>query len=235
MQNFKQYLTEAPNFAPWHIREPEKIQNFIKSKFHSEFIQINKNGTVSAKVPAFEANDFIIKYEGKNVIGLKFKTAKIFRISNISSLWGLPDKCQELVIGSEELDSFEHCTPIVTDSLSIYAPNLKSFDCHVSVKNLVLRSIGKCPLSDIRKHFHDIQKIIFGVAFTKKLYRQPMLEFCKLNTRLEFDTSVVASIRNEPEIQEVIKVMDIIYQHGTDIIACQRELIEKDLDEYAEL
>lgn len=235
MQNFKEYLlTEAPNFAPWHIKEPGKIQNFITSKIHSEFLQINKNGTVSTKVPAFDAEDYVLKYEGKNVIALKFKTAKIFRISRISSLWGLPDKCQELVIFSEELDSFAYCTPIL-DNLVISAPNLKSFDCQVDVKVLKINKIGKLPLSDIKKHFNISEKLIIGNAFIKRLYRQPVLELCKLNVRIIFDPTIVATIRNTPEVQEVIQVMDIIYQHGTDIIACQEFLIDNGLKDYAEL
>lgn len=197
---------------------------------------VNKDGTVSTQRAEINANDLLITIDENDVLPIKFKTAKKLKFlltaeNNISSLWGLPDKCQSLTISSLYLTSLKYCTPIL-DDLFINAPRLKSFDCEVNVKELKINNMGNLPISDIGKHFKISQKLIVGTGLIKQLYKEPVLSLCKLNVDISFQ--VLMSDRNKPEIQEVVQVLRIVNEHRFDIIACQRALIENDLDEYAE-
>lgn len=244
MQNFKSYLAEkaAPNFAPWHITDPEKVQYYMNNYANMSGWKVNKDGTVSVTkwdyAPTGVYGDIGGYGHGETALMVKYRTAKKFDLnvaggSNFQSLWGVPDVCDHLNISIPSLETLEHCTPVIKDVLYLYTPNLKKFDCgKVSIaQELRIGSIGKAPLSDLHKHF-DTPLIRFYNLSLSELHKKPLLSLLKSNAKLTWGTSMVP----DKKTQEVMKVIQILNKYNSSsIIECQRELIELDLDEYAEL
>jgi hypothetical protein len=153
--------------------------------------------------------------------------------SNFKSLWGIPDACDQLNISVPSLETLEHCTPVIKDSLYLYTPNLKSFDCgKVSIaQELKIGSIGKAPLRDLHKHF-AVPQIRFYNTALHLIKQKPLLSLLKCNAKLTWGSIMTINGTSLTEVVEVLKILN--KYNSSSIIQCQRELIEKDLDEYAE-
>jgi|LakMenEpi03Aug12_release.lakeMendotaPanAssembly.Ray.scaffolds.fasta_scaffold06347_2 hypothetical protein len=244
MQNFKSYLAEklATNFAPWHITDPEKVQYYMKNYANMSGWKVNKDGTVSVTKSDYSPNgvygDIGGYGHGETALMVKYRTAKKFEInvadgSNFKSLWGIPDACDQLNISVPSLETLEHCTPVIKDSLYLYTPNLKSFDCgKVSIaQELKIGSIGKAPLRDLHKHF-AVPQIRFYNTALHLIKQKPLLSLLKCNAKLTWGSIMTINGTSLTEVVEVLKILN--KYNSSSIIQCQRELIEKDLDEYAE-
>lgn len=244
MQNFKSYLAEkaAPNFAPWHIKEPSEVQRFMDNYANMSGWKVNKDETVSVTkdfyAPTGVFGDIGGHGHGQMAIMVKYKTAKKFEIvmpdnSNFKSLWGVPDTCSYLGVSSHSLETLEHCTPTIKDTLYFFTPNLKSFDCgKISIaQELKIGSMGKAPLSDLHKYF-NVPTIQFYSRALNDMYRKPMLGLLKCNAKILWGSHITKT----PQIQEVLKVIQILNKYNSSsIVECQEELIDNDLKDYAEL
>lgn len=244
MQSFKSYLAEkaAPNFAPWHITDPEKVQYYMKNYANMSGWKVNKDGTVSVTkydyAPTGVVGDIGGPGHGETALMVKYRTAKKFAMieadrSNFKSLWGIPDVCDQLKLSIPSLETLEHCTPIIKEYLYLYTPNLKSFDCgKVSIgQELKIGSIGKAPLSDLHKYF-NVPTIRFYNSALKLLERKPVLSLLKCNAKLTWGSIMPV----DPELHEIIEVLKILNKYNSSsIVECQEELIDNNLKDYAEL
>lgn len=246
--NFKHYLLEAPDgyFAPWHLRTSEQIQRWLDDGISKiKGFKINKDGSITLVSDNFDAKN-VIEFstdngERKKVLRLKFRRSKNFQIISptLTSLWGVPDICSgNLGITCSELLSLEHLTPKVEGVLWISCSKLKEINCgEVSCKNLQLNSIGDLNLCRDWKQFSKFSIsniIILGNSVVNKMNKTGILNLCKLMKvtgaqKIIFFNSVVDA---SPELA---KAIDIVNVHKDNIIACQKELFDNDLDEYAEL
>jgi hypothetical protein len=204
--------------------------------------KVNKDGTVSVTKSDYSPNgvygDIGGYGHGETALMVKYRTAKKFEInvadgSNFKSLWGIPDACDQLNISVPSLETLEHCTPVIKDSLYLYTPNLKSFDCgKVSIaQELKIGSIGKAPLRDLHKHF-AVPQIRFYNTALHLIKQKPLLSLLKCNAKLTWGSIMTINGTSLTEVVEVLKILN--KYNSSSIIQCQRELIEKDLDEYAE-
>lgn len=244
MQSFKSYLAEklAPNFAPWHITDPEKVQYYMKNYAIMSGWKVNKDGTVSVTKWDYAPNgaygDIGGYGHGETALMVKYRTAKKFEMnvadgSNFKSLWGIPDVCDWLGLSIPSLETLEHCTPVIKDALYLYTPNLKSFDCgKVSIAHeLKIGSIGKAPLSDLHKHF-QVPEIRFYNSSLKLLERKPLLSLLKCNAKLNWGSFLPV----DTELHEIVEVLKILNKYNSStIIECQEELIDTGYKDYAEL
>jgi hypothetical protein len=246
--NFKQYLLEGNEgyFAPWHLRTSEQIQRWLDDGISKiKGFKINKDGSITLVTDIFDAKD-IIEFatdngERKKVLRLKFKRSKNFQIISptLTSLWGVPDICSgNLSITCSKLLSLEHLTPKVEGTLWISCSELKEINCgKVSCEILQLNSIGDMNLCREWKQFSNFsisKKIYLGNSVVAKMNKTGILNLCKLlkatgAEKIIFLNSVIDA---SPELARAI---DIINVHKDNIIACQKEMFDNDLDEYAEL
>jgi hypothetical protein len=244
MQNFKQFLEEAnqPDFAPWHISDPEKVKKWMDNNASQGSWRVNKDGTVSVSkvdyAPTGVYGDIGGVGEGKAALMVKYRNAKDFIInaSKLDSLWGVPDKCNKLEIMCHGLKSLEHCTSEV-GQLFLYTPSIENFECKVNVNHLKISDIGKCSYKDLHKHF-----TFFGVAPTitfmpdafGRLYKQPLLSLLKTKAHLTFN--VMGDNYDKPEIVELRQVFKILNDAKGSILKAQQGLLStKNLLAYANL
>ncbi len=248
MQNFKSYLTEAAvkNIAPWQDPSNPAYVDIDVSDYFRGPVKRNKNGTYSTSALRGNFISVLRLDDGKQyVLPVKFSTMSYFETisgveNGLTTLQGCPDKVRhEMVIDSKNLTTLDYLYTQVHWKLSIQCPNLKTFgDAKAKSLDLVLYDIGDVPLKEVQHHFEVTHTIYLGFDAA---YRKPVLSIFKvkgpwvsIEQRASFD-----QWKSDPdgsktkEFNSVCKILSK-YAKSRDIIACQRELIENDLDEYAE-
>lgn len=248
MQNFKTYLTEAAakNLAPWQDPSNPEYKFVDVSDYFRGTVKLNKNGTYSTSAPH---GTFIsvLKLDGgkQYVLPVKFSIMSYFETisgveNGLTTLQGCPDTVRhEMVIDSKNLITLDYLYTQVHWKLSIHCPNLKTFgDAKTKCLDLVLYDIGDVPLKEVQHHFEVTHTIYLGFDAA---YRKPILSIFKVKgpwVSIEKRTSF-HQWKSDPDMvksKEFDLVCNILskYAKSRDVIACQRELIENDLDEYAE-
>lgn len=240
MQNFKQYLLkEAKNvFAPWQ-NPAETLESANDYIFYTEgSVKQNKNGTFVSNSKSLWVNAKQLD-DGQVVIPIKFSRVESIGFRHT----GL------------QLTTLEGCPDIVKDSFTIHSSNLKSLEnlsynlrfmkinckklnsfgtANIHCDQVWFDNIGSASVREISKHFTIDYDFSVG---PDNVYRKPILSLLKVkgnwkNVYLDYN-----QLEDKPEEvqQELKQVFNIINESNRDVIACQRELIEKDLDDYAEL
>jgi|694.fasta_scaffold06347_4 hypothetical protein len=248
MQSFKTYLAEASakNLAPWQDPSNPAYVNVNVSDYFRGSVKRNKNGTYSTSAPHGYFISCLKLDNGKQyVLPVKFSIMSYFETisgveNGLTTLQGCPDTIRhEMVIDSKNLTTLDYLYTQVHWKLSIQCPNLKTFgDAKTKCLDLVLYDIGDVPLKEVQYHVEVIHTIYLGFDAA---YKKPVLSIFKIKghwvsieQRTSFD-----QWKSDPDGSKA-KEFDLVckilskYAKSRNAIACQRELIENDLDEYAE-
>lgn len=248
MRNFKAYLAEAvaKNIAPW--QDPSnpafvdvKIPNYFRGS-----VKQNKNGTYSTTAPKGHFISCLKLDDGQYVIPIKFSIMSFFETisgdeTGLTTLQGCPDRVRsEMVIDSNNLTTLDYLYTKVDWKLSIQCTNLKTFgDAKVKSLDLVLYDIGNVPISEVQHHFEVVHTIYLG--FNTAFFRKPILSIFKVkgpwvSIQMRAGIDLWKSDPDGSKSKEFAKVCQILSKHARtrDIIACQEDLIDAGLKDYAE-
>lgn len=238
------------NIAPWQDpSNPAYVKVNIKDYF-SGSSTLNKNGTYSTSAPEhFHILRLKLK-NGQAVLPVKFSTMSHFdtisgvgmeTTKGLTTLQGCPDKVKkEMWIDSPVLTTLDYLYTEVGEKLTIACTNLKTFgDAKAKTGDLVLYDIGDVPLKEVPHCFEVTHTIYIGL---RAAYRKPVLSLFKVKGTWSGvgprhgGTKNWRDDENGTKFEELKKVCVILdkYSKTRDVIGCQRELIENDLDEYAE-
>jgi hypothetical protein len=241
MQNFKPYLVEAIDFAPWQHPNSEEYQHLVPNDICSNASDVhrNKNGTYSSSCNRYGAK--YIERNGEHVLPVKYSTVKDFEVigtdtNNISSVWGFPDKVKNnLILYSNFLSSLDHLNT-QAHTTTILLPNLKEMgNCVLKSNEISLLDIGEVSFKDFAKCVTVSSRI--KISFLA-LLNKPALSLLKIKGEWNLITPrfmVNEKTMTQAQQDEVKKVIQILNDNRHNIIEAQKKLYDNDLDEYAEL
>lgn len=249
MQNFKQYLEEAKKekFAPWHDRDPLSIKKRIEYKQygHPDEFKVLKDGSIQVLIQNCTwspAKDVVDTPEGKKGLPFKFNSCTNLTIKTAlaTDITGMPDKGGYVKLYANELETLKGLDGATYMVLNLDCPKLTSFNCKAKIKgNVFLGNVKSFDANDFVSSFegadHGFQ-LSFGDQAAEAVYRKPLLSLLKIKPFMSYITFGGISIKNE-KIEEVIRACKIIEKHGKskDILACQDELFDSGLRDYAKL
>ena len=183
MLGFKRYLQEAKlpadYFAPWHITsqaEFDAISTDPSNDHYGAFMRnakFNADGSVRITLKDYTTRGWDEVKGEHNVLPFKFSTGKNVEIKDVKSLWGAPDKAEELNINSVRLTSLEHLNIELNGYLFIEAPNATELKCSVTQKYshtaVVFKEFKSFEKKDFMTSMQEIKKVGFRDATTEIL------------------------------------------------------------------
>jgi len=247
-KSFKQYLNEAGaiDFAPWHIRDPDKLRRFLEgSNGYGSKCKANKDGTVNATssdyAPTGVYGDIGGVGEGKKVIMVKFRRAKRFQVistQRLESIWGVPDFCEYLAINCYHLDNLEHITPEVSGEIFINTANLKELKTGpVKCDELTIGNFGNYSiLKDWQEFQFKCNKVILYEAEVIKLLEHGgLLNLCRISKANGGKTQFFTTGSLAQTFPKLWQALQIVNKSNGDMLQCQDDLLEAGLKEFAKI
>ena len=249
MKSFKQYLTEAVklNFAPWHEKDPKTVWDLIyhMGDNYRRMCKVLANGTVRITKdyelliwPPYKKDNFdpeklpIYFSSAYGEVTISSKTLK--------SVWGAPAKCKYLRFENcAVLETLEHLESDV-DKLIINCENLTSFKCNVKANHVIVKNMKSFDVEDFVSSFdsQNVHLFISKNVMAEGFYKKPLLKLLRANHLKELQSTFpINNEFNVEKFQEVMQAFVIINKYLTtsrDIWACQEELMDNDLHDYAD-
>ena len=227
MQNFKQYLLEAKiDFAPWHDKDT--------TKYESRGLNRNRDGTYSCRNLVRTVRVF---GEHLDIFPVKMKSIGNIDVSKVKSLWGFPDKVtnEASLFDCPELKHIDHVKTVIGGVLRLDLENLESIEPNsFKCKRLIIRDIGKLKLSEILKLIEFTSKVEISEQYL--FSHRNILSLCKLPEHIAIEFPHFGDTETTQDYwKEAAKVLTIINKNRGKVIACQEELFQNNLDEYAKL
>ncbi len=236
MQSFKQYLTEAPDFAS----KAEKFADLKKLISNCNatvlYSESSKGLVIKNNIKLTDEVFFYAKLDEmpQGLISCERNFEYIDRATNLTScknfpkhvggtFWLIAKTLTDLRGCPEEVDG-EEC--FISGGFS----SLEGITRYVNNGQMTITSPNLTSLKDIHKHISFVEDRLDVNA----PIRSNILGLLKIKGI----RTLGLEVRNYPHYDECNEAFGIIKKHlrrGRDIVACQRELIENDLDEYAEL
>lgn len=251
------------NFAPWHPTTPEATKELLKEYYHEHYgnaylpteLLFLKNGSVSVRGEQF----FTIREVGpvdNGEVGILVKYNNINcpgRVSikdfnehdrKLTTLEYGPNKVgYSLSITLSQITSFKGFACEIKDALILNeCLKLKEWGqgCQITCHRLVVDYAFDYELfRTIGQHFKIVNNITLYPGAARALVGKGLLSLFKVKkpTPNMFGIQLYYSDKSKMN-KELVQATEIVNKYlasrTPDIIACQRELIENDLDEYAE-
>jgi hypothetical protein len=235
MQSFKQYLLKEDNSThyPWQAKSNEELlelpgyRSFKSQRVGGEdYVGFPDNFNNCYFGGFFDNNGYLIPYYSHRI-------ADELLVEH-DGKWYLPANIKHwqhgLILNSLKLSSFLGFPDEIEGNLEVlYCPNLTLEGCPSIIKgNVVWHSMP------ITNRMDKVFKQVNGYIVVPPNYKG-FLSFLKIKN---LEDIVLSSLTKKDEVENFKQAKKIIFEYikngNNDAIACQRELIEKDLDEYAE-
>jgi hypothetical protein len=233
MQSFKQYLQEDTASNSEYV---QRIRDLLNDWASQELIpndpkknslhgfKISASGIVDCQLGTLIIYDEMLDANGE--FPFKIRNAKYMILERLEKLKSFKNFPEKLVCKSDYRDVF------ITYHLFKYRKitSFENFPKYCPNGEIQLEAFVNASFSNIHKHILDAETIRINPN-----YVGPILSFLKIPTLTDV-YAFTGDVNDESEsCKEALSILNKHLNGNRDFIACQRELIEKDLDEYAEL
>ena len=235
MRSFKQFLKEDNTVS--FLTDRDEIRQLLQKSFgglEGDDYLIDENGGVELLKPTFQIdslNEHNLIQNG--LLKIKFTKAINFFINShsLEYLYGCPDECEQFSIASNSVKTLKggpkkvkHVYKVISFSRRSPLTSYEGIAEECITYRLFVTNIKS--LHNIHKHIKKIDNL----CEISNQVKRNLLGFLKIKGPF----SLICGVYDGDPLWKAVKIVDKHLGHR-DLLACQEELIENGLEEYAQL